>query len=560
MGGNASPFIADLCLAWAEYCFMVELVKSKDPSDYKLARTLSNNSRYIDDISVINHLGFGGLAKRIYHEELILEESEFGYHYDNFLDLSIRIHSQRFIMGIYHKVDDFNFEVINFPFPDSNIHSRITYNSFYSQLVRFFRLCNNVKDFSIRVKMLYNKLHTRGFSKNILSRYFLKFCTRYPIDIKFGFKDGHSLWEAVFHNSSIRSCCVYDYEAITDLTKDCRVVVDKLQPDKLKDFEYFKQSTSTSEAYSSEEEDEETAILDNDPSIVHFIPQSLSNPKNHCYINSCLQVFYRILLHFNEDIHFNNNAEGCLVKSLVDSIYSDSSDSLSCVKQQLARYNRFFSGFYQQDVTECVGLLMDILHLGTKENLLSLPSSSDAEDDQFIHSLTKRLFLFNLKHHVQCLKCRLISVSYSESRSYILYPSNNCSIEEILEKSVHSIFDKTCRCCDTITKHEELLTFEHPPEILVFIISRFNSNMVNDKNRDGVKVSEVINVSSCSYRRIGSIHHHGTTISSGHYTSNVWYPDAAFLCNDTQILPLNGLTVSDSVYMIFYSRNDTYIS
>ena len=145
----------------------------------------------------------------------------------------------------------------------------------------------------------------------------------------------------------------------------------------------------------------------------------------------------------------------------------------------------------------------------------------------------------------------MISASYSESRSYILYPSDNYSIEEILEKSVHSIFDKTCRCCDTITKHEEFLTFEHPPEILVFIINRFNSNMVNDKNRDSVKVSEVIKVSSCSYRRIGSIHHHGTTISSGHYTSNVWYPDAAFLCNDTQILPLNGLTVSDSGYMNF---------
>ena len=54
------------------------------------------------------------------------------------------------------------------------------------------------------------------------------------------------------------------------------------------------------------------------------------------------------------------------------------------------------------------------------------------------------------------------------------------------------IFDKNCRCCDTITKHEEFLTFEHPPEILVFSINRFNSNMVNDKNRDGVKVSEVI--------------------------------------------------------------------
>ena len=162
MGGNASPFIADLCLAWAEYCFMIELSKSKDPLDFELARILSNNSRYIDDISVLNFLGFGELAKRIYHDELLLEESTFSYHYDNFLDLSVRIHAERFVVGIYHKVDDFSFEVINFPFPDSNIHSKIAYNAFYSQLVRFYRLCNNLRDFCVRGKMLYNKLHGRG--------------------------------------------------------------------------------------------------------------------------------------------------------------------------------------------------------------------------------------------------------------------------------------------------------------------------------------------------------------------------------------------------------------
>ena len=38
-------------------------------------------------------------------------------------------------MGIYHNVDDFNFEVTNFHFPDSNIYSRITHDdSFYYQL------------------------------------------------------------------------------------------------------------------------------------------------------------------------------------------------------------------------------------------------------------------------------------------------------------------------------------------------------------------------------------------------------------------------------------------
>ena len=228
MGGNASPFIADLCLAWAEFCFMQELSKSNNPVDCRLARVLSNNSRYIDDISIINFLGFGELSKRIYHEELILEESDFGYHYDNILDLSIRIHAERFILGIYHKVDDFNFEVINFPFPESNIHSKIGYNAFYSQLVRFFRLCNNINDFSVRVQMLYSKLHTRGYSKHFLVRYFLKFCSRYAVGEKFGFPDGNSLWQHILKHSTSLFCSVSDLDAIGNIVKPCRIVLQDL--------------------------------------------------------------------------------------------------------------------------------------------------------------------------------------------------------------------------------------------------------------------------------------------------------------------------------------------
>ena len=85
MGGNVSPFIADLYLSWHEYCYMYKLNKSKLESDIRLAKILSNNSRYIYDISVINYLGFGSIAKDIYHPTLILEESNTGYHYDTFL-------------------------------------------------------------------------------------------------------------------------------------------------------------------------------------------------------------------------------------------------------------------------------------------------------------------------------------------------------------------------------------------------------------------------------------------------------------------------------------------
>ena len=84
--------------------------------------------------------------------------------------------------------------------------------------------------------------------------------------------------------------------------------------------------------------------------------------------------------------------------------------------------------------------------------------------------------------------------------------------------------------------------------------------MISDKNRDRIEVSDNILVSSCSYRLIGSVHHHGRTIASGHYTSNIWYPDSAYLCNDAQILPLKNFKISDSVHMLFYARHESNAS
>ena len=54
MGGNASPLIADLFLANLEFRYMDKLVSSKSPENLRMAKKLSNNSRYIDDIGVCN--------------------------------------------------------------------------------------------------------------------------------------------------------------------------------------------------------------------------------------------------------------------------------------------------------------------------------------------------------------------------------------------------------------------------------------------------------------------------------------------------------------------------
>ena len=51
---------------------------------------------------------------------------------------------------IYDKSDDFDFELVNFPFFDGDIPRRPFYGVYISQLIRFARVCSHVDDFNTR--------------------------------------------------------------------------------------------------------------------------------------------------------------------------------------------------------------------------------------------------------------------------------------------------------------------------------------------------------------------------------------------------------------------------
>ena len=53
-----------------------------------------------------------------------------------------------------------------------------------------------------------------------------------------------------------------------------------------------------------------------------------------------------------------------------------------------------------------------------------------------------------------------------------------------------------------------------------------------NKSKHKVGLDREILVTSDKYNLIGSIHHHGNTITSGHYTSNIFYAECAYICND----------------------------
>ena len=94
-----------------------------------------------------------------------------------------------FVTGVYHKMDDFNFEVINYPFPQSNIHSMLGYTTCYSQLIRLLTLYNNINDFLLQAKLSYSKTVKCGYIRSLLFKYFKGFCLAYKLKEKIGEKD-----------------------------------------------------------------------------------------------------------------------------------------------------------------------------------------------------------------------------------------------------------------------------------------------------------------------------------------------------------------------------------
>ena len=223
MSGNASPFIADLYLSWCEYCYVTKLTKT----DYNLAKRLSYNCRYLDDICTVNMKDFDTISKDIYDNTLILESSTCSYKRDNFLDLYIRVIDDKFVTGIYHKVDDFNFEVISYPFPDSNIHSSLGYTTFYSQLIRFHRLCNNKSNVLFRAKLIFQKLINRGYKCNLLRKFFMRLINEYPVEIKYGVQRHDNLFLQMLYFDNYVVCNI-NSDDVNKIVTPCFVKIENI--------------------------------------------------------------------------------------------------------------------------------------------------------------------------------------------------------------------------------------------------------------------------------------------------------------------------------------------
>ena len=78
---------------------------------------------------------------------------------------------------ICDKRDDFNFEIVNFPFLDRDVPRSPSYGVYISQLIRFARVCSNVDDFNNRNLFLTAKFKNKVIDIIKFEKHFLNSTT-----------------------------------------------------------------------------------------------------------------------------------------------------------------------------------------------------------------------------------------------------------------------------------------------------------------------------------------------------------------------------------------------
>ena len=108
----------------------------------------------MDDLLNINNKYVDGLISQTYPSEFQLNNANSSETEAPFLDLHLSISDGFISFKIYDKRDDFDFEIVIFPYLNGNVSRRTSYGIFISQLIRFARVSSHVTSFNTRNKSL----------------------------------------------------------------------------------------------------------------------------------------------------------------------------------------------------------------------------------------------------------------------------------------------------------------------------------------------------------------------------------------------------------------------
>ena len=176
MGTNCAPLVADLFLFCYERDFMTSL---SDVNQAEIIEAFKSTSRYLDELLNIDNPYFEGMVNRIYPPELQLNKANTSDTEAPFLDLHLSISNGFVSSKIYDKRDDFDFDIVNFPFLDGDVPHSSSYGVYISQLIGFAIVSSHEVDFNAPNKSLTAKLFQQSYRYHKLRKTFSKFYRRH---------------------------------------------------------------------------------------------------------------------------------------------------------------------------------------------------------------------------------------------------------------------------------------------------------------------------------------------------------------------------------------------
>ena len=129
-------------------------------------------------MNIDNNL-FDSMVNHIYPSELQLNKANVSDNEASLLGLHLSISGGFVKTKTFDKQDDFDFDIVNFPFLDGDVPRSTSYSVYISQLIRFARVSSHFDDLNTRNKVLTAKLLRQGYRYHKLRKAFSKFYRRH---------------------------------------------------------------------------------------------------------------------------------------------------------------------------------------------------------------------------------------------------------------------------------------------------------------------------------------------------------------------------------------------
>ena len=127
----------------------------------------------------------------------------------------------------------------------------------------------------------------------------------------------------------------------------------------------------------------------------HIQPFGIINPKNHCYMNSVIQLLSSIRRTISHNFQCNSSTGGSLSKYPFETAHSASSFTyVDALKFRLVQYDKFYGRENHEDASEYLTMLIEVVNKG------SIPYCGSNDNNSTGVSLNEILFSLMLEKDI----------------------------------------------------------------------------------------------------------------------------------------------------------------